>query len=65
MQLPFPEPNYHRYNELSEVQLFELFFDDELIDMIIEQSTVYCLSKNWANLNVSKEEIKVFLGISR
>ena len=63
MQIPFPEPNYHRYNELSEVQLFELFFDEKLIDMIVEQSTVYRFSKNWANLNVSREEIKAFLGI--
>ena len=30
---------------------------------MVEQSTLYCLSKNWPNLNVTKEEIKVFLGI--
>ena len=28
-----------------------------------EQSTLHCLSKNWPNLSVTKEEIKVFLGI--
>ena len=39
------------------------FFDDELIDLIVEESTLYCLKNNWPNLNVSKEEIKVFLGI--
>ena len=31
--------------------------------MMVEQSTLYCLSKNWPNLIVTKEEIKVFLGI--
>ena len=34
-----------------------------MIDLIVNQSTQYCLSKNWPNLNVTKEEIKVFLGI--
>ena len=43
--------------------MFELFFDDKLIDLIVDQSILYCLSKNWPNLNVTKKEIKVFLGI--
>ena len=34
-----------------------------MIDLIVDQSTQYCLSKNWPNLIVTKEEIKVFLGI--
>ena len=62
-QLPFSEADYNQYEMLSDIKLFELFFDDELIDLIVEQSTLYCLKNNWPNLNVSKEEIKVFLGI--
>ena len=30
---------------------------------MVEQTTLYCLSKNWSNLNVTKEKIKVFLDI--
>ena len=63
-QLPFPEADYNKYEMLSDIKLCELFFDDELNDLIVEQSTLYCLKNNWPNLNVSKEEIKVFLGIS-
>ena len=62
-QLPFPKADYNQYEMLSDIELFEPFFDDELIDLIMEQSTLYCLKNNWPNLNVSKEQIKVFLGI--
>ena len=41
-------------NKLSETELFELFFDDELIALMVEQSTLYCLSKNWPHLKVYK-----------
>ena len=34
-----------------------------MIDLIVNQRTQYCLSKNWPNLKVTKEQIKVFLGI--
>lgn len=60
---PFPEGNYSKYRDFSSVELFELFFDDTLIDYIIEQSTIYCLSKNWADIQVTSEEIRVFLAI--
>ena len=60
---PFPEPNYSSFESLSEAKLFELLFDDKLIDLIVDQSTQYCLSKNRPNLNVTKEEIKEFSGI--
>ena len=39
-QIPFPNPNSSHYNKLSEIELFELFFDDELIELIVEQSTL-------------------------
>ena len=61
-QETFPEPNYS-YESVSKVELFELFFYNKLIDLIVGRSAQYCLYKNWSNLNVMKEEIKVFLGI--
>ena len=44
-------------------ELFELFFDDKIIQHIVDHSQEYCSSKNWANINVTKEEIRCFLGI--
>ncbi|XP_072400597.1 uncharacterized protein [Diabrotica undecimpunctata] len=34
---PFPTPNYSSYQSLSSVQLFELFFTEELIQEIIQE----------------------------
>lgn len=59
----FPEGDFSKYSDFSSVELFELFFDDELIQCIVEQSIVYCLSKNWPVLKVKCEEIKVFVAI--
>ena len=50
-------------NHFLKLNCLSYFFDDKLIDLIVDQSTQYCLSKNWPNLNVTKKEIKVFLGI--
>ncbi len=58
----FPETNHDRYKNLSPIELFELFFDDQLITLIVQESKSYCLSKNWPNLQLNKE-VKVILGI--
>lgn len=59
----FPEGDFRKYRDFSPVMLFELFFDDELIEYIVEQSTKYCLSKNWPDIKVKCEEIRVFIAI--
>ncbi len=59
----FLEADYKRYRDFPPVMLFELFFDEKLISLIVEQSTVYCMSKNWANINVTCDEIQTFLAI--
>ncbi|MPC48711.1 PiggyBac transposable element-derived protein 2 [Portunus trituberculatus] len=41
----------------------ELYFDEELFEFIVQQSQLYCVYKNWPDINVTKEEIKVFFGI--
>lgn len=60
---PFPDPDYTRYAVLSPVQLFELFFSEELLQEIVNQTTNYALFKNCHSPNVSIEDLKVFLGI--
>lgn len=59
----FPESDYTRYRDFSPMQLFELFFDDEIYEMIVEETAKYAAFKNMPNPNVSKEELKCFVGI--
>ncbi|XP_030767353.1 piggyBac transposable element-derived protein 3-like [Sitophilus oryzae] len=59
----FPEPNYKQYMDLSPVQLFELFLDDEIITFLIEETSRYALFKNSPDPKVSKNEMKCFLAI--
>ena len=59
----FPEPDYSKYRDFSPTELFELFFDQEMFEFIVQQSKLYCAYKNWPDINVTKEEIKVFFGI--
>ncbi|MGH0139651.1 UNVERIFIED_CONTAM: hypothetical protein FKN15_042580 [Acipenser sinensis] len=64
---PAPEWNgetpKHLTEDLSPVELFELFFDDEVIEMIVEMSNLYALQKGKANFSVAKPEMRVFLAI--
>ena len=59
----FPEQNVTAYRDFSPVELFELFFDEDLLDLIIEQSTLYASQKNFHESNISKAELKTFLSI--
>ena len=68
MKNDFPQwkPNDNKIEELKAKQLsptafFELFFDDELFDFMFEETNRYALQHN-KNLNVTKEEIKCFIG---
>jgi hypothetical protein len=45
------------------VEIFELFFTNELLEEIVRQSNYYALFKNNQSPNTSVEEMKVFLGI--
>lgn len=57
----FPESNYAKYRDFSPVQLFELFFDDEVWNMIVDQTIVYAKFRGETEFMVTKEDIKVFL----
>lgn len=59
----FPEPDYSKYCEMNCVQLFELFFSDDLLQKILVEISRYALFKNCPDLSVSISEMKVFLAI--
>ena len=56
----FPEADYSKYRDFSPAELFELFFDDELFELVVQQSILYAHSKGETNFFVTKNEIKVF-----
>lgn len=59
----FPDPNFTAYRDLSPVELFELFFNESVIDLLVEQTRSYALFLNIPDPEVTKEEMKCFLGV--
>lgn len=59
----FPDPDYSGYKELSPVQLFEKFFDDDLINFLVQETSRYALFKNFPDPKVSNNEMRCFLAI--
>ncbi|XP_064116478.1 piggyBac transposable element-derived protein 3-like [Macrobrachium nipponense] len=59
----FPEANYSQYRNLSPCELFELFFDEKVFRLIIEQSALYARYKGEISFSTNEKELKVFLGI--
>ena len=50
--------------EISALQNYSnFFFDDPIIGHIIEQSRIYGVSKNWKDIQVSQQVMRVFLAI--
>ena len=46
-----------------ELRVYQLIFDDELCELLLEQLALHALSKGETNLLVTQNESKVFLGI--
>ena len=60
----FPESNYLSYRNISAVELFEKFFDEEVLELIASQMILYATSKgDIIGFTVTVEEICVFLKI--
>lgn len=59
----FPEANYAKYRDFTPVELFELFFDDDMWNLLVDQTIVYATLQGETDFLVSKDEMKVFLGI--
>ena len=43
------------------MELFELFIRNDILKAAKTEMTKYCLTKNWANINVSITKLKVFI----
>lgn len=50
-------------DNMNVVDYFELFFDNDLLQLIIHESSQYCKSKNWPDINLSKAELRTFFAI--
>ncbi|XP_068231969.1 piggyBac transposable element-derived protein 3-like [Palaemon carinicauda] len=59
----FPEANYAKYRDFTPSELFELFFDDDMWNMLVDQTTIYATLKGETDFLVTKGEMKVFIGI--
>ncbi|MCL4143795.1 UNVERIFIED_CONTAM: hypothetical protein GTU68_064841, partial [Idotea baltica] len=59
----FPETNLQAYRDLSPLELFELFFDEEVYLLLKEETTRYALFKGYQNPEITVEEMKCFVAI--
>lgn len=59
----FPPSNFKKFRNKGPLELFELMFDDEVFDLLLEETRNYALFCNEPDPNLTKEEIKVFVGI--
>lgn len=59
----FPEANYSQYESLSYVDIFEMFFDNEIIEYLVEETQKYAIFLNRPDPKISAAEIKCFLVI--
>lgn len=59
----FPKPDYSKYQHMSPIDFFEKFFDNEIIQLLVEQSTNYALYLNESNPKISSEEMKCAIAI--
>ncbi|KAG5864534.1 hypothetical protein JTB14_014292 [Gonioctena quinquepunctata] len=59
----FPEGDFTKYANFSCCGMFELFFDNELINYLIKESQRYAQFINQQDPKISQEELRCFLGI--
>lgn len=58
----FPDGNYTEFNK-SPPELFRLFFDDELLDLIAHESNLYATHTDGVNPMISRADLLRFIGI--
>ena len=57
----FPKPDYSAFSTSTPFELFELFFDQEVINFLVSESTRYALFKNMPDPQITPDEMKCFL----
>ncbi|KAJ6647184.1 PiggyBac transposable element-derived protein 3 [Pseudolycoriella hygida] len=50
-------------NNMDATDYFELFFDESLLQLIIHESSQYCMSKNLPDVQLSIPELRTFMAI--
>ncbi|KAK8787485.1 hypothetical protein V5799_022738, partial [Amblyomma americanum] len=59
----FPDPNFSSYRDFFAVELFELFFDEAVVELLVEQTRKYALFLNMPDPEVTTEEMRCFIGV--
>ncbi|XP_068233375.1 piggyBac transposable element-derived protein 3-like [Palaemon carinicauda] len=59
----FPEANYAKYRDFTPTELFELYFDDDMWNMLVDQTIIDATLKGETDFLVTKDDMKVFTGI--
>lgn len=59
----FPDANYFQYENLSWADIFEMFFDNEIIEYLVEETQKYAIFLNQPDPKITAAEIKCFLAI--
>jgi len=59
----FPDPDYSIYQNLSIIDIFEKFIDDEIIQHFVVETKNYALFLNCPDPNITSNEIRCFLAI--
>ena len=59
----FPEPNYTQFKKMSPSNLFELFFDKDILTFIATKSCEYAMTQFGMPVNISADDIRVFFAI--
>ncbi|KAK9712116.1 Transposase IS4 [Popillia japonica] len=59
----FQAGTYVQYKHLTPTQFFEKFIDDDVIQLLLEETSKYALFRNCADPKVSKEEMRCFIGV--
>lgn len=59
----FPEADYENFKTFTPVEMFELFFDDDMINFFMIETTRYAQFKNHPNPQITQEEMRCFLAI--
>ena len=60
---PFPEQNYTRFSQLSPHELFDLFFDDNILTVVAEKTKEHAMAQFSMACNITLDEIKVFFAV--
>ena len=59
----FPAADYSSFRDMAAVSVFESIFTDEIFTLMMDKMLKYALFLNCPDPHVSKDELKVFLGI--